>query len=91
MPKLALAVAVTACLLAPFAFAQSKPAETSVQSATATCRPATTLDELTKALDDAVSGPGNKDRTCLRDLMLTDARPFRTLYFAHGPVSRHAG
>jgi hypothetical protein len=30
MPKLALAVAVTACLLTPFAFAQSKPAETSV-------------------------------------------------------------
>jgi hypothetical protein len=42
--------------------------------AKATCPPATTLDELTKALDEAVSGPGNKDRTCLRDLLLLDAR-----------------
>src|SRR5579863_6999930 len=38
------------------------------------CLPARTLDELTKALDDAVSGPGNKDRTCLRALLLSDAR-----------------
>jgi hypothetical protein len=38
------------------------------------CPPTTTLDELTKALDEAVSGPGDKDRTCLRDLMLPDAR-----------------
>ena len=38
------------------------------------CLPATTLDELTKALDDAVSGPGNKDRTCLRALLFPDAR-----------------
>jgi hypothetical protein len=29
---------------------------------------------LTKALDDAVSGPAGKDRTCLRELMLPDAR-----------------
>jgi hypothetical protein len=41
---------------------------------TVSCPPATTLEELTKALDDAVSGPGNKDRACLRDLMLHDAR-----------------
>jgi hypothetical protein len=40
----------------------------------AACPPATTLDELARALDDAVSGPGNKDRACLRDLMLPEAR-----------------
>jgi hypothetical protein len=40
----------------------------------ATCPPATTLEELTKAIDAAVSGPGNKDRTCLRDLLLPEAR-----------------
>jgi hypothetical protein len=38
------------------------------------CPPTTTLEELTKALDDAVSGPGNKDRSCFRDLFLPDAR-----------------
>lgn len=40
----------------------------------ATCPSSTTLADLTKALDDAVSGPGDKDRTCLRELMLPDAR-----------------
>ena len=38
------------------------------------CPPSTTLDELTKALDDAVSGPRDKDRACLRELMLPEAR-----------------
>lgn len=37
------------------------------------CLAATNLDELVKALDDAVSGPGNKDRTCLREVMLPQA------------------
>jgi hypothetical protein len=32
------------------------------------------LDELVKALDDAVSGPANKDRVCLRQLLLPEAR-----------------
>ena len=74
MSKLAATAVIFASLLSPIAFAQSKPAEMPAQSATAACLPATTLDELTKALDDAVSGPGNKDRACLRDLMLADAR-----------------
>ncbi len=38
------------------------------------CPPAANLSDLTKALDDAVSGPGNKDRSCLRDLLLPEAR-----------------
>jgi hypothetical protein len=38
------------------------------------CPSTATLDDLTKALDDAVSGPGNKDRTCLRQILLPDAR-----------------
>ena len=40
----------------------------------AACLPSTTLDELIKALDDAVSGPADKDRTCMRALLLPDAR-----------------
>ncbi len=38
------------------------------------CLPSATLDQLATALDDAVSGPGNKDRACLRQLLLPDAR-----------------
>jgi len=55
-----------AAILAPLSFSQANPANN--------CAPATTLDELTKALDQAVSGPAGKDRTCLRDLMLPEAR-----------------
>lgn len=40
----------------------------------AACPATTTLDELIKALDAAVSGAGNKDRACLRDVMLPEAR-----------------
>ena len=42
--------------------------------APAACPTSATLDDLGKALDDAVSGPGNKDRTCLRQLLTPDAR-----------------
>jgi len=58
--------------MAPIAIAQgNSPA---AQSASTACPPATTLDELTRALDDAVSGPAGKDRTCLRKLLLPEAR-----------------
>lgn len=40
----------------------------------ASCPSSSTLDDLIKSLDDAVSGPVEKDRTCMRDLMLPDAR-----------------
>jgi hypothetical protein len=38
------------------------------------CPTTNTIPDLVKALDDAVSGPGNKDRTCLRALLMPDAR-----------------
>jgi hypothetical protein len=38
------------------------------------CPSAATLDELIEAIDAAVSGPGNKDRTCFRALFTPDAR-----------------
>ena len=44
------------------------------QATVPACLPSSTLDQLAAALDDAVSGPGNKDRTCLRQLLLPDAR-----------------
>jgi len=40
----------------------------------ASCPSTTTLDELIKAVDAAVSGPGNKDRTCFRALFLPETR-----------------
>lgn len=40
----------------------------------ATCASTTTLGDLVKAIDAAVSGPANKDRTCFRALFTTDAR-----------------
>jgi hypothetical protein len=48
--------------------------ELKAQPTSATCLPSTTLEELTKALDDAISGPADRDRTCLRQLLLPDAR-----------------
>ena len=38
------------------------------------CPATTTLPDLIKAVDDAVSGPGNKDRTCMRQIFTPDAR-----------------
>jgi hypothetical protein len=38
------------------------------------CPSTGTISELVKALDSAVSGPGNKDRACLRALLTPDAR-----------------
>ena len=50
-------------------------------SGPAACPEAKSLDQLTRILDDAISGPANKDRTCLRALMLPDVRltPIRRL------------
>jgi hypothetical protein len=64
--------AFAATLLLPGINAQSNPPAS--DSNVSACPTATTLDELTKALDEAVSGPGNKDRTCLRALLLPGAR-----------------
>ena len=38
------------------------------------CPATLTLPDLIKAVDDAVSGPGNKDRTCMRQIFTADAR-----------------
>src|SRR6266567_5138740 len=72
MSRIAALLALALRLFAPALHAQS-PAPPRQSTATA-CPPSTTLEELTKALDDAVSGPGDKDRTCLRRLLLPDAR-----------------
>ena len=50
------------------------------------CLPTTTLDQLPKAIDDAVSGPGNKDRTCLRALLMPEVRLIPVSVAADGQV-----
>jgi len=64
-------LALTAAL-APTLRAQT-PAPQVTTTAPA-CPPSATLDQLVAALDDAVSGPADKDRTCLRKILLPDAR-----------------
>jgi|SRR6516165_9360832 hypothetical protein len=75
---------ISLCLAAAFSAAPARHSQNAVPqpaAATATCPPTTTLDELIKAMDEAVSGPGNKDRTCFRALFLPETRliPLRHL------------
>ncbi|MGP8251558.1 MAG: hypothetical protein ACLQHF_05940 [Terracidiphilus sp.] len=60
-------------IIAPALSAQSAPPPA--------CPPTANLDQLITAIDDAVGGPADKDRTCLRDVMLPEARLI--------PVSKH--
>ena len=67
MRRSLLFLALAACLV------RNLPAQ--APSATAPACPSTaTLDQLISAIDAAVSGPADKDRTCFRALFLPDAR-----------------
>jgi len=59
-------------LLATAALSGSLLAQT--PPASPTCPTTATLDQLITAIDAAVSGPANQDRTCFRELFLPDAR-----------------
>ena len=80
MSRIPALLALAAGFLSSIALAQAnppaaKPTPPSAEpAAPTTCLPSTTLDELTKALDDAISGPADKDRTCMRQLLYPDAR-----------------
>jgi hypothetical protein len=73
MFRSALFLALSATLFAPALSAQT-PVPDQPQATVPACLAAATLDQLPKALDDAISGPGDRDRTCLRQLMLPDVR-----------------
>jgi len=60
---------IVAVLLAGAAAGAQEPKAT-----VPSCLPTATLEQLIVALDDAVSGPANKDRTCLRQILLPEAR-----------------
>ncbi|HKF50205.1 MAG TPA: hypothetical protein VKB38_22785 [Terracidiphilus sp.] len=65
-----------AVALLPAALIAQQPAP-----APSACPTTATLDDLIKAIDAAVSGPGNQDRTCFRALFLPETRliPLRHL------------
>ncbi len=60
--------------LAASALSAQNPAQSAAAPQPPACPPTATLDQLVTALDDAVSGPATKDRTCMRDVLLPDAR-----------------
>lgn len=72
MNRIVLVCAVVLVAFGPSLSAQANQAAEAPK--TLACPATTTLDELVKAIDDAVSGPANKDRTCLRQVLLPDAR-----------------
>ena len=55
----------------------------------AACPKTPTLDDLIKALDDAISGPADKDRTCLREITLPEARLSPIAKAADGSFAPH--
>jgi hypothetical protein len=71
MRRIPLSLALAAGLLSPILYAQTPDAK---PAPVVTCPSTATLDKLIAAIDSAVSGPGNQDRTCFRALFLPDAR-----------------
>jgi len=84
MNRYALFLALTLAVPATALKAQAPTA-----APTAGCLPSTTLDELTKALDDAVSGPADRDRACLKELLLPEARLTPITKAEDGAVAPH--
>jgi hypothetical protein len=70
MLRYAALLALGVSLAAPAIHAQTSDST----AAAPTCPSTATLDQFVAALDAAVSGPADKDRTCMRALMLPEAR-----------------
>jgi hypothetical protein len=80
-------LALTAALLSSALRAQSP--ESQITAAGPACPSTTTLDQLITAIDEAVTGPANKDRTCFRALFLPDARLIPIRIAADGTAAPH--
>jgi hypothetical protein len=72
MKTIAVVLALATAALAPALLAQAP--EDKITTQVPACPSTATLDLLIKAIDAAVSGPADQDRTCFRDVMLPDAR-----------------
>jgi hypothetical protein len=86
MSRIAAAFTLAASLLVPALSAQSSE---NLTASVPACLPSSTLEQLTKALDDAVSGPADKDRACLREVVLPDARLIPLFRTPDGVYSPH--
>jgi hypothetical protein len=87
MRCLSLFLALTAALIVPTLRAQEP--EPKITAAVPACPPTATLDALITAIDAAVSGPANQDRTCFRALFLPDARLIPIRIAADGAATPH--
>lgn len=74
MRRFPISLWLAAVILAAACAGHSQTSAPQAQAATATCPATATLGDLIKAIDAAVSGPGNQDRTCFRALFLPNAR-----------------
>jgi hypothetical protein len=72
MRRPTLLIALALALLAPSLRAQAP--EPQITAAVPACPSTATLDLLVTAIDAAVTGPANQDRTCFRALFLPEAR-----------------
>jgi hypothetical protein len=86
MRRIPVLLLFAAAVLAPAFSAQSSDV---IVTTVPECLPTTTLDEMVKALDDAISGPANKDRTCLRQVLLPEARLTPMAPLADGGLAPH--
>ncbi len=86
MTRSVLAALVASCLSIPALYAQSKP---ELPASATTCGPSDTLSQLITSLDEAVSGPADKDRACLRQLLLPEARLIPVAVAADGTATPH--
>jgi hypothetical protein len=82
MRKTVLFLALAAAIVAPQLHAQTTAAPVA-------CPSTATLDDLVKAIDSAVTGPADKDRTCFRALFLPEARLVPLSKNADGGFSPH--
>jgi hypothetical protein len=85
MRRLTLFLAVAFCLVAPKLISQEP--EPQIIAAVPECPSTATLDQLIKAIDAAVTGPADRDRTCFRALFLPDARLIPIRISADGTAS----
>jgi hypothetical protein len=78
MKRIALSLAFSGSFLVCLACSLDGPMlmaqGTEAAATSVACPPTTTLDELIKAIDAGVSGPASKDRACMRELLLPEAR-----------------
>jgi hypothetical protein len=85
---LTLAAALFASVLRAPAL-QAQAPELKITAAVLACPSTATLDQLITAIDAAVSGPGNQDRSCFRALFTPDARLIPVRIASDGTATPH--